>query len=43
MNDVAIININMGNLFSIKCALDYVGLKSIITDDDKIIKIQNVS
>ena len=38
MNDVAIININMGNLFSIKCALDYVGLKSIITDDDKIIK-----
>jgi len=33
MNDVAIININMGNLFSIKCALDFVGLKSIITDD----------
>ena len=38
MSDVAIINIDMGNLFSIKCALDYVGLKSIITDDDKIIK-----
>ena len=33
MNAVAIININMGNLFSIKCALDFVGLKSIITDD----------
>lgn len=33
MNDVAILNFNMGNLFSIKCALNYVGLKAVITDD----------
>ena len=38
MNDVAIINFNMGNLFSIKCALNYVGLKSLITDDFEVIK-----
>ena len=38
MIDVAILNFNMGNLFSIKCALNYVGLKSIITDDIEIIK-----
>ncbi len=38
MNDVAILNFNMGNLFSIKCALNYVGLKSIITDDIETIK-----
>lgn len=38
MNDVAIINFNMGNLFSIKCALNYVGLESVITDDTEVIK-----
>lgn len=38
MNDVAILNFNMGNLFSIKCALNYVGLKSVVTDDFEEIK-----
>ena len=38
MNDVAILNFNMGNLFSIKCALNYVGLKSVVTDDFEVIK-----
>jgi len=38
MNDVAILNFNMGNLFSVKCALNYVGLKSVVTDNAEIIK-----
>ncbi len=38
MTDVAIIDYNMGNLYSIDCALKYVGLKSKITDDLDIIK-----
>ncbi len=38
MNDVAILDFNMGNLFSIKCALNYVGLKSVVTDDFETIK-----
>ena len=33
MHDVAIIDYNMGNLFSIDCALKFVGIKSIITED----------
>ena len=36
---VTIIDYGMGNLFSIKCALDKVGLKSLITKD--ISKIRN--
>jgi len=35
MFDVAVLNFNMGNLFSIKCALNYVGLSSIITDQSE--------
>ena len=38
MNDVVILDFNMGNLFSIKCALNYVGLKSVVTDDFETIK-----
>ena len=37
MYDVAIINYEMGNLYSITSACNKVGLKSIITDDDTII------
>jgi len=37
INEVAILDYNMGNLFSISCALNFVGLKSIITDDAEII------
>ena len=37
MNDVAILNYNMGNLRSIKAACDKVDLKSIITNDTEII------
>ena len=33
MHDVSIIDYKMGNLYSIDCALKYVGVKSIITDD----------
>ena len=36
-NDVAILDYNMGNVFSISCALDFVGLNSVITDDAEII------
>ncbi len=36
--DIAILDYKMGNLFSIKCALNYVGLKSIITDDPDVIE-----
>ena len=38
MHDISIIDYKMGNLYSIECALKFVGLKSIITDDIKIIK-----
>ncbi len=38
MFDVAIINYEMGNLRSILSACEAVGLKTIITDDTKIIK-----
>ncbi len=38
MHDVSIIDYKMGNLYSIDCALKYVGFKSIITDDLKVIK-----
>ena len=37
MNDVAILNYNMGNLRSIKAACDKVGLKSVITNDQEIV------
>jgi len=33
MHDVSIIDYKMGNLYSVDCALKYVGVKSIITDD----------
>ena len=36
-NDVAILDYNMGNVFSISCALNFVGLNSIITDDAEVI------
>jgi imidazole glycerol-phosphate synthase subunit HisH len=36
-NDVAILDYDMGNLFSVSCALNFVGLKSVITDDAEII------
>ena len=39
MFDVAIINYEMGNLRSILSACETVGLKTIITDNTKIIKI----
>ena len=35
---VSIIDYGMGNLYSIKCALDEVGINSIITRDSTIIK-----
>jgi len=38
MHDVSIIDYKMGNLYSVDCALKYVGIKSIITDDLKVIK-----
>ena len=38
MNDIAILDYKMGNLFSVQCALNFVGIKSIITDDIEIIK-----
>ena len=40
MNDIAILDYKMGNLFSVQCALNFVGIKSIITDDIEIIKIK---
>ena len=36
-NDVAILDYNMGNVFSISCALNFVGLNSVITDDAETI------
>ena len=33
MHDVAIIDYKMGNLFSVDCALKFVGINSIITQD----------
>jgi imidazole glycerol-phosphate synthase subunit HisH len=38
MYDVAIINYEMGNLRSVQSACNYVGLKTIITNDPKIIE-----
>ena len=38
MNDVAILDYKMGNLFSVQCALNFVGIKSVITDDIEIIE-----
>ena len=35
---ISIIDYKMGNLFSVECALNYVGIKSIITDDIELIK-----
>jgi len=35
---ISIIDYKMGNLFSVQCALNYVGIKSIITDDAELIK-----
>lgn len=39
---ISIIDYGMGNLFSIKCALDKVGLKSLITNDISIISNSEV-
>ena len=38
MNRTAIINYGVGNVLSIKRSLDYLGMKSIITNDKKKIK-----
>ena len=38
MYDVAIINYEMGNLRSVQSACNYVGLKTIVTNDSKIIE-----
>ena len=40
MNCTAIINYGVGNVLSIKRSLDYVGIKSIITNNKK--KLKNV-
>ena len=38
MYDVAIIDYKMGNLYSLFCACEYSKLKTVITDDEKVIK-----
>ena len=43
MHDVAIIDYKMGNLFSIDCALKFVGINSIITHDlDEIMQSKSI-
>ena len=32
---IAIVDYGVGNLFSLKCSLDYIGLESKITSDEK--------